>query len=66
MWHQFSLIQDRTTPTKFAVELDGKPIEARSVNIHVGVDCAPTVMIELMSTSVIKMNAKVTIKGDNA
>lgn len=67
MFSQFVLIQDKENPTKYHVEIDGKPIPStRSVTIRVGVDRVPTVNIELIATSVVKTEADVEIKGDNA
>ena len=66
MFHQFMLIQDKTRPTKYHVEIDGKPVNARSIDIHVGINEIPTVKVELLASPVAKMEADIKISGDNA
>ena len=65
MFHQFMLIQDKTQPNKYHVEIDGKPVKIKSADIHVGMDEVPTVKIELLSAPIVKVNADMKI-GDNA
>ena len=61
MFHQFMLIQDKTEPSRFYVEIDGKPVRIKSADIHVGVNEIPSVKIELLSAPVIKIDADMEI-----
>lgn len=66
MFHQFMLIQDKTQPSRYHVEIDGKPVKIKSADIHVGMNETPTVKIELLSAPIIKLDADMDVIGDNA
>ena len=61
--NHFSMIQN--TPSSYICELDGHRIYCRNVDIHVGMEEAPTVKIELLGDSRIEMDANVILQNDD-
>lgn len=54
----------QTSPTTYIVEIDGKRVSARHVKAEVGLDCVPTVEIELNSESNLEMDGLVLLDDD--